>query len=141
MILPPQAYKTYSVLAPRGAFRKASCVEVDCPAYLNGFKVLADETSDDGRKRLAFLRGGAGGRKCREVLAGPVIEFYFPPGTTCFRPHKVRRDDRPSIFLARPGDTRWRLDPRTAHIFEKPEHFVEDFATNQDQLIDKLKEG
>ncbi len=80
-------------------WRSATCEEIGCRPYLNGFTTTT-------------LRGPAGDRDAHQIRAtrrGQYVEtptktgghkFVFPPGTICFESsiHRVKLD-RPELFL------------------------------------------
>lgn len=112
--------KQYSILAPvETHFRPARCAEVDCPAYLNGFKLEVDETTPLGQAQAHYLRGS--GRPHVEYQTDAFTVFSFAPGQECFRKHQ-KRIERDEIFVA---------DGRR---HTAAEFWVEDFAEHQDKL-------
>lgn len=141
--LPSQAYKTYRIYEPlRTHWRAATCAEVDCPNYLNGFRVLADETTDLGQRQAHYLRHDK--TRAHKESRGDtgLTVFEFPPGTTCFRAdeHRTRRG-LPELFLVQPGD--WRSRPRRDAIFQhaRPQDWVEDFGEHQQRIADQREKG
>jgi hypothetical protein len=144
---PPEAYKTYSIVAPEEThFRPASCEEVECEMRAAGWVTLVDETSDLGEQQAAYIRGyyndfgeyQAAGRVFTESRGPAGTLFEFPPGEECFRAHQIRLD-REEFFIVRGGD--WRGNPRRElRQHDTPENWVEDFAEHQDR-IDKQVNG
>ena len=137
--MPASAYKTYSIAAPVAThWRKATCQEVDCPRYLNGWQVRVE-----GLPPELLHAAKTSGRRYREM---PVQEgetwLVFEAGQPCFQAGEHRmRVDRPELYIVRDGD--WRGNPRgtQARQHARPEHWVEDFAEHQDRLATAHGEG
>lgn len=139
--LPVQAVKTYQILAPAQThFRAATCAEVDCSNYLHGWASVIDESTELGKAQAHYIRNQSGRRFTEDRNHAPGMTlFVFEAGQTCFAQHKARLD-RPEIFLVRDGD--WRGNPtgnRRQHTHA--DDWVDDFATNQQQLADQLEKG
>jgi hypothetical protein len=138
--LPVGAMKTYAIVAPVTThFRPASCAEVDCDAYRNGWTTVIDTATDLGGKQANYIRLHAG-RHFRATEIGGMVTFTFPPGQSCFRTHQVRLD-RPEHFLVRDGD--WRGNPRGTSPYQhtRAADWVDDFANHQQRLADRLNQG
>lgn len=144
----PQDTKRYQFKAPPSThYRPATCAEVDCPWYLDGFQVRLDEATADGAARAAYLRAdgvrdgtaglrpqGSDVRYYRETREGGVTVFTYPPGTRGMGcQHRIRLE-RPEIYIVRSGLAK----PR---IHTSAEHWVEDFANHQQMLHDLHQEG
>lgn len=134
--LPVGAYTTYQVLAPLSThFRPATCEEVDCEAYRNGWRVRIE-----GLAPAMLHAARTCGRRYRELqVAQGETWLVYEPGQPCLKAttHTTRLD-RPEIYLRRPGD--WR-GLGEAYRHSRPEHWVDDFATHQQQLADRLERG
>ena len=133
------AYKTYEVRSPLAThFRKATCAEVECPHYLNGWRVNWDNLTPDLRHAVT-----TSGRKYRlEVVSATESWLVFEAGQDCFRASQHRtRVDRPPLYLVRDGD--WRGNPRgtKARLHQRPDNWVEDFAEHQQKLSDEIAKG
>ena len=137
--LPAASMKTYQVAAPLAThWRPATCAEVGCPNYLNGWLTrvpFGSELAEEARG----LRGRYHFVETREE--GDAV-FTFPPGQACFRAsaHQVPLERDP-VFLVRGGD--WRGNPRgtPARAHRRPEDWVDDFATHQQDLADRIERG
>lgn len=135
--LPVTAMKTYSVRMPVAShFRKATCAEVDCPAYLNGWRTVLTDGQVD---MIDALR--ASGRQFREDVDGQVHTFWFEPGTPCFRATEHRLSlERDPILTVRAGD--WRGNPSGwVQRHTRAEDWVEDFALHQQRVADQAEKG
>jgi len=132
---PIQAYKTYQVSAPPSHWRQATCAEVGCLDYLNGWQMAV------GASDAAVLHAvRTSGRRFTEVSNGIVITFDFEAGGPCQKPSLHRVQVVPEIYIVRGGD--WRGNPtgmRRQH--RNPDEFVEDFGEHQIKIIDELKRG
>lgn len=137
--LPASAMKTYRITAPRSThFRPASCAEVDCANHRNGWRVSASAV---GERELAALR--AGGWKWTVLDVSESEKWYvFPAGQKCLRHSThVLPLEREPFYIVRGGD--WRGDPRGIgqRMHRRPEDWVDDFATHQGRLADRLAQG
>jgi hypothetical protein len=140
MQIPPWMTKNYVILAPVAThWRPATCEEVACNRFTHGFDVWCDESDDSpagGAARARYLRSGVHGRRFEEYRAPgqSMVVFKFPPGQVAFgdehQNHRIRIE-RPEIFTVR--------DPvRGDLVHDGAEggavNWVDDFATNQDQV-------
>lgn len=127
---PPSMYKTYQIAMPLTThFRPASCAEVNCSNYLNGWVTRVPVDSDFER----IVRSC--GRKWAVVKQeGAEMVFTFAPGTPCFQEsqHRVTLD-RPALFIVKGGD--FRGNP-TGEFRQhaQPAHWVEDCALHLDKV-------
>lgn len=135
---PPQAYRSVSFTRPltRDFWRRATCEEVDCEHYLNGWATTVMPGSADE----AAIRG-AGRRWARtEPVEGGFIRYVFAPGTTCFRAgvHRVPVEREP-IWHSRNGD--FRADCGGHLVHTRVEHWVEELAEQSARITDALQRG
>lgn len=136
--MPASAYKTYALAAPLAThWRKATCVEVDCPDYLNGWRVrvegLDDQLLHDARRY---------GRHRELPVAEGETWLVYEAGQPCFRAAQHRkRIERPELYIVRDGD--WRGNPRgtQSRRHARPEDWVDDFANHQGRLADAHGRG
>lgn len=136
-------YKTYEIDVPDYNMRPATCAEVKCRAYLNGWSTVIDETTDLGRGQAYYLRKNSGRMFAEESWGPQHTVFKFTPGQTCFAAsqHRVPRVDVPEIYVVRDGD--WRGNPRgtPARRHVRGSDWVDDFANHQNNLAARLKRG
>lgn len=146
-VLPVQAYKTFQVVAPlRTHWRAATCEEVECDAYRNGFRLYVDEATELGQAQADYVRHKAGRKFAEHRDPGSSrTVFTFPPGTLPFASaehtsHKVRIE-REELFVTRPGD--WRGNPTGERPYQhtKAEFWTEEFAEHQGKLADRVNRG
>ena len=144
--LDPRFYKSYSMNAPlRTHWRAATCEEVDCADYLNGFVLHCDLGTELGQKQLAFIRGDRSRSPKAEKVGGTLVDFFYPPGTECFAStqklatHRVPIG-RPPVYLVADGD--WRGNP-TGRIrrHRNGGDWAEDFAENVDRFRTMQQRG
>ncbi len=140
-LMGPMAYKTYT-LRPR--FRKATCAEVECEQWLNGWTFsVAMLAADPQLDRIARNSG----RHYRVQVHEGQEYLVFPPGQPCFAAgnHKIQlEEETPLLFVGR-GDPR-TFDPRTnlprdARQHSRCEDWVDDFANHQDKLNTAIERG
>jgi hypothetical protein len=136
-LMPATAYKTYQVAMPLAThWRAASCAEIDCGYYLNGWQTIVPAGSE-----LEALVRGSGRRFTEERQPAGLIEFRFEPGQSCFRESTHRLPvGRPERLFVRDGD--WRDNPtgwKREHT--SAEFWQEDFAEHQDRLKTAIERG
>lgn len=131
--------KTYAIVAPQNThFRPATCAEVECEAYTQGWQLRKEILS------LELLHTvETSGRSYREMrIAEGETWLVFAPGQPCFRAgaHRIRLE-RPELFVVRGGD--WRGNPLNVEptVHSGPDPWVDDFATHQDKLVNEGKKG
>jgi len=135
--LPNQAMKTYGIAATQpGHWRTVSCAQTDCAVSASGWRTSVDEATPLGLRQAAYIRHRAG-RAFQELREGTLTVFVFPPGEECFTEHRIR-GDRPALYLVRGGDWRGIIGQPT--IYDRPDQWVDDFATHQDRINHQLGE-
>lgn len=133
--LPPNAFKTYGIAAPRNThFREAACEEINCSNYLNGWQTVIDESNDLGQRQAFYIRKSSKRGFSEERLASGLTKFVFESGQKCFAAHQTRID-KPAIFLVRGGD--WRETVGETKFHKNSNNWVEDFAEHQDKLANQ----
>lgn len=133
------AYKTYEMRSPLSThFRPATCAEVDCPHYLNGWRVHLEALTPD----LAEAARKSGRRYREERVAEGQTYIVFEPGQQCFRVSQHRaRVERPPLYIVRDGDHRGNPRGTKARLHQNPANWVEDFATHQQAIADEIEKG
>lgn len=135
---PAAAYRTFAITSPLAThFRPATCAEVDCPHYLNGWTTAVPA----GSKDEAVIRRA--GRHFTEQRQGEgFIQFTFPGGQPCFRAatHRVSLQ-RPENFLVLGGDFRGNPLRTPAIQHRKPEFWVENFQDDLDRMTAAKERG
>lgn len=136
-VLPAHAFRTFQISAPVAThFRAATCAEVDCPNWLNGWRVQAESLTPD----LLHAAKTSGRRYREESLAPGVTWLVYEAGQACFRASQHRTPiGRPELYLVRDGD--WRQTFGQARQHTRPEHWVEEMSENQQRLIDAKQRG
>ncbi|NUS26931.1 MAG: hypothetical protein HOV92_22265 [Streptomyces sp.] len=133
------AYKTYEVRSPLSThFRPASCAEVDCPHYLNGWRTRIETLTPE---LLRAARNSGRHYTVQQIAAGESY-LVFQAGQTCFAGAAHRMPiGRPPLYVVRDGD--WRGNPRgtKARLHQRPDYWVEDFAEHQQKLADEIEKG
>lgn len=122
--------KTFGLRAPlQTHFRPASCEDADCANHRNGFLVRLDVNLQD--QLVADVRRLRPGQ-FTEWTENGIITFQFPPGTRCFQKH-TRSLEREPLYVVRDKDGGRR--------HQNGDNWVDEFATNQIKLIEKIQEG
>lgn len=135
---PAQAYKTYQLLQPLAThFRAATCAEVDCPAYLHGWKTVIDESTELGQQQAHYITHDSGRRYVRQPINGDgPVTYVFEAGQQCFRQHREPLEREP-LAIVKDGD--WRASQNVRHL--RPDDWVDDFSNHQDKLHTQLERG
>ncbi len=139
---PASAYRTFEVRQPRGpeTTRPATCEEVGCEAFLNGWITRVPATSTDLITTIE-----QSGRPYTDITEPVTTEraFLFAAGTPCFQASRhtvLARPDLPQLFIARGGD--WRGNPmREGRVHQRPEDWVEDFQEETSATIERIEKG
>lgn len=136
--LPAAAYKTYQIISPKSThFRKATCEEVDCPAYRNGWITRVPANSD-----LENLVRNSGRRWRGLKHEGAEVVFIFDPGTECFESSKhTVRLERPEIYVVTGGDFRGNPLGTEPVRHKNAADWVDDFANHQDKIARQIERG
>ena len=135
MRMPAQNYKTWEVIYPHAShYRPATCAEVDCSHYLNGWQTVVDESTNLGQARAYYIRHGQtrGFTESRDDRNGIVVTvFKFHSGQTCFREHE-KVLDRPAMHGVRRGTGRFDFGER--HWYDRSDQWQDDLAVHLDVL-------
>jgi hypothetical protein len=147
--VPAAVMKTYSLVAPSETHRRpASCQDVDCQQWREGWVTALDESDPDQRDGANYIRlmvtrrftehratrvpsiDGAGESTVVIDDTGPLTAFQFEAGQKCFGAHSMSLEREP-LYVVRGGDFRgnptgeWREHANG-------EDWVDDLATNLD---------
>jgi len=137
--LPPQAFKTYSIVVPKEThWKKVPCAETNCEAFVKGWTTSIDERTQQGQKQAYYIRKHSGRSFKEERNREGLTEFRFSTGQQCFREHQERLD-KPELFIVQGGDYRQRFGQRLLH--KRAADWVDDFSTHQGRLNDNLSRG
>lgn len=138
-LLPASAKKTYSIKAPLAThWRKATCAEIACGGYENGWVSPIDETTERGQRQAHYIRALSGRQFTEETSEQGLTLFTFEAGQTCFTPHEVPLD-MPELFIVRDGDL--RENRGNVRVHQRPEDWADDFATHQQKIADAIEKG
>lgn len=139
--LPTRAYQTFQVKAPKGAFRSASCEEVECQHSVKGWKMVLDLSSELGLKQAHYIKHQSGRKYTVEGQTPEgMVTLLFPGNQPCFQEHKVRTD-LPETFLVKGGDFRGNPLKTATRVHKRAEFWVEEFQTNQDRIARAIEKG
>lgn len=138
--LPSKAYTTFQVKAPKGGYVKATCEDVECDQYARGWLMKIDLNTELGQKQAHYIKHLSGRSYKVTDQRNGLVTLEFRPGQPCFQEHKVR-NDLPETFLVRGGDYRGNPLGIKTRVHTKPEHWVEEFAENQDRLKTAIERG
>ncbi len=134
MRMPRGAYRNYAIRAPRKThMRPATCQEVDCPAYANGWEIQKELLTPE----LLYAATNSGRRFREERVAEGRTLLKFYAGQPCFASHEVSLE-RPAFFYAGPGRNE-TFSIHRATQFQRPEDWQDDMQTNLD-VVRKIRE-
>jgi hypothetical protein len=140
--MPPQMYKTHTLAQPlRTHWRRATCAEVDCPRYLNGWKSVLDMTGQDGQNAAAWIRSMSGLHFTESATGPSELTFLFPAGQMCARADRHRLPlGRDPLMLVRGGDHRGNPSG-LKHLFGRAEDWRDDLGEHLDVLREQKQRG
>lgn len=134
--LPVTAMQTHQIDAPLTShWRKATCEEVECTKYLQGYGIpLKGLDAED----LGLLRKFVEQYRIRcsrvEINDGEW-HLWVEPGQRCLLADTHRkRLDREEIFLVRPGDWRGNPGDREPIVFSGADPFADHLHTSLDNI-------
>lgn len=136
---PASAYKTYSIKAPLSThFRPATCEEIDCPEYLNGWRIRVEGLTPE-----LLHTATHSGRKYTELEVSEREHYLvYEPGQSCFQVSRHRtRLERAELYVVRDGDHRGNPRGTKSRIHTRAEDWVEDLHEHTDKILDALNEG
>lgn len=145
-----QAYRTFRVEMPRAThWRPGSCEEAGCSRWAKGWKTTFTSGTPEGERIRHAIKTSPIRRKYTVArLPEGRVEVLFEAGQPCFlqdhptTQHRVPLD-RPQIHVVRSGD--WRTDAgtrrATRRVHTRAEHWIEEFAENQDRLASIIERG
>lgn len=143
--LPVTAMKTYGLAAPQAThYRRASCKEVNCPNYANGWRSGFDVTDPNKAEAARLIRLHSGRLFTVQELTGASgrveqVVFTFGPGQECFQKHMVALERDPILYV-RDGD--WRANPTGRKMIHATNvDWVDDFGEHQDKIKERVERG
>jgi hypothetical protein len=127
-------YKTYGAVLPRKThWVSATCQEIDCEPYLNGWSI--DSTILTEQDQAVIKQAGY-----RYIVVDTL--WVFEAGQPCFKSSQHQRENgRPPVYFERRGD--WRGDPtgEGPRIHKNADDWVDSFATNLDRVNAAIEKG
>lgn len=143
-LLATHQYKTFAVRSPLSTHhRRATCAEIDCPDYINGWYLLLDGLPEE----LLYIATHSGKRyrlgEVNVTKKNPdgFKALIFEAGQPCFRESTHTKPlERPEFYFVGRGDFR-SFSHLRAKQFERPDQFVETFAEHLDNLKNEIEKG
>jgi hypothetical protein len=134
----PEQYKTYAIVSPMDTHtRVASCAEVDCPNYLNGWRTTLDLSTDIGKMQARYIRDKSG--RAFEVISDSPLVLEFRAGQKCFTEHRVPLHREP-LYVIRGGD--YRGNPMALPVVQRSERdWLDDFGDHQQKIRQARERG
>lgn len=135
---------THAFIAPiQTHFRPATCAEVECDEYVKGFMLIADERTDLGIAQVAYVRTDRDRSPSSiERREDGLTYVTYPPGTRPFagpRHDHVVPLEREPVFYSHGGD--FRAETTQRRVFDRPDQWVDDFATHLDDINSTRERG
>lgn len=134
-------HQTFEISAPLPThWRPASCEEVECRAFMRGFKIELDASTDEGARALADIAAVYG--KAWMTRIGPtMVRFTAPPGTPCFRraQHRLPLERDPLFRLKDGAPGQYRRGMRSVIMNEG--EWLDRFAEHQGSIADARQRG
>ena len=139
--MPARAMQTFQIVAPKETHtRVATCEEVECAQYLRGWRMKIDLNTELGQRQAHYIKYSAGRSYKKLGARDGLVELEFAPNQPCFAEHRLPIG-RPEIFRVKGGDHRGNPLRTVTRTHKKPEHWVEEFALNQDRLKTQIERG
>jgi hypothetical protein len=134
---PAQAYQTFQILVPDANWRPASCEEVGCGFFLNGWRLRVEVLPP----QMLYTAKTAGRRFVEHRVADGETWLVFEAGQSCFKTteHRVRLD-MPELYVVRDGD--WRGNPTgSVRRHKRAADWVDQFGEHQQNVAELLERG
>lgn len=147
-VIPASVFKTYQIAAPlRSHWRKVTCREYECDAYVLGWESHIDESTELGQRQAHYVRSVCGKRFREHRTEAGITVFAFEPGQEGFASRRASEDhtqhylplEREPLYSERGGD--WRAQTSRPRGYSRAEDWVDSFATHQDKLATALERG
>lgn len=139
--LGPEGFQTFQVVAPKETHSvPASCEEVGCEMYANGWRMVLDLGTDQGQKQAYYIKHHSGRSYKVAGQRDGLVELTFRSGQPCFEEHRVAVERDP-IFRVKGGDARGNPLRTPTRVHKRPEYWVEEFAENQERIASTIEKG
>ncbi|GHH30265.1 hypothetical protein Srubr_02810 [Streptomyces rubradiris] len=137
--MPPEAYRTFAIVSPvETHMRRATCEEVGCEHYLNGWRVRVENLTP----QMLHAARTSGRKYVEHRIAEGETWLVYEAGQPCFKATEHRAPiGRPPLYLVRDGDYRGNPRGTKARLYQRPDQWVDDFATHQQNLADEIRKG
>lgn len=138
--LPAHAMKTFEINQPLAThYRLATCQEVECPRYANGWTLTFDLSDPEHVQAANTIRLKSGRSFTIGPIVGTTVTLSFPGGQRCFKAHHVPLERDP-LMIVRGGD--FRGNPRgESRVHTSGESFVDEWATDLGKLAHEQEKG
>lgn len=139
--MPARAYKTFQIASPESTHtRPATCEEVECQQYLNGWLMKIDLGTELGQRQAHYIKHQSGRAYTVESQVDGLVTLRFRGQQDCFQAHRVKLD-RPEIYRVKGGDYRGNPLKTPTRVHKNPDHWVEEFAENQEAIKQAIEKG
>lgn len=139
--MPASGMQTFQISSPIQTHTvPATCEEVECSLYANGWRMRVDLQTELGQKQAYYIKHHSGRSYKVESQADGLVTLIFAPNQPCFQQHR-KKNGRPEIYRVKGGDSRGNPLRTLTRVHKKPEFWVEEFAENQDRLKTAIERG
>lgn len=136
-----ESFQTFQIQAPKDTHTvPATCEDVECGQYANGWRMVLDLTTELGQKQAYYIKHHSGRAYKAISLVDGLATYEFRSGQLCFQEHR-QSIERPPIFRVKGGDQRGNPLRSPTRVHKKPEFWVEEFAENQDKIATAIEKG
>lgn len=141
---PPSAMQTFALRRPPGQefWRKATCEEINCEHWRNGWETRIDVSTELGQEQAAYIIKRSGRSFSQERESEDILCFTFTPGQPCFAAadHKVAVEREP-IYLHRIGDHRTPRGAAPVRRHVRGADWVENMQEELNKVAEDRKRG
>lgn len=137
----PEAFQTFQAVAPKETHTvPATCEEVECDQYANGWKMKIDISTPLGQQQARYIKYDSGRSYTVYDQRDGLVTLMFQSGQECFQEHR-RAIERDPIFRVKGGDGRGNPLRTPTRVHKRAEFWVEEFALNQDKIKSAIEKG
>lgn len=140
---PVQMYRSYQLKQPLAThWTPATCREVECPEFVNGWTTVVDPRTDQGAAAAHYIEHDRSRTHLKTVLPDGRWSYWFEPGQAFFssdeHEHYVPLERDP-IAIIRDGDHRGNDTGRVERV--SLDEWVDRFGENQQVLKEAQDRG
>ena len=136
----PGSYQTFALLRPRKThWRTATCEEVGCPDFVNGFVFTCDTGTELGQKQYHYVVHDKTRKYSMQRVGPTLLKFVYGPGNDGFGHKHVLPVGRPPKAIVFGGD--WRAQTSDVRVHTRLEDWVDESLNHHDRIATIRKRG